>query len=246
MTRTLGRTRASLGLLSAALLAPPWLLLPPRGAAAKHLERRFHRLIASGFGLRPRAYGNPGGAGTMFVANHISWADIVSLAAVVDADFVAKSDVAGYPGLGKLAARTGTIFIDRERRSQAGAQMAAIRERLVSGRRVALFPEGTTSDGRGVLPFRTSLFAAADAARRVQPVTIVYTARGGGPIRPERKARTHMLIVSTDSNAANDCVALRVRLVTAEWRTLLGTSKTYETPALTDAALLPSISIPVT
>lgn len=180
--RQFGRTKAALGLAGAALLAPPWLLLPPRSASAKRLERRFHRLIAGGFGLKPRVHGAPAGGGTLFVANHISWSDIVSLAAVIDADFVAKADVAGYPGLGALAARTGTIFVERERRTQAATQMAAIRHRLTSGRRVVLFPEGTTSDGRGVLPFRSSLFAAADAARAVQPVTIAYTARDGSRI----------------------------------------------------------------
>jgi 1-acyl-sn-glycerol-3-phosphate acyltransferase len=120
----------------------------------------------------------------MFVANHISWADIIAVAAVVDTDFVAKADVAAYPGIGALAGRTGTIFVERERRSQAGSQMEAIRQRLIAGRRVLMFPEGTTSDGRGLLPFRSSLFAAADAAVAVQPVTIRYTAPGGGPLDP--------------------------------------------------------------
>lgn len=182
--RTFGRTRAAVGLARAALLVPPWLVLPPGSRPAKRLENRFYRLIAAGFGLEPIVHGTPAGPGTMLVANHVSWADVINIAAVVDADFVAKADVADYPGLGALAARSGTIFIDRERRSQAAAQMAAIRDRLLAGRRVALFPEGTTSDGRGVLPFRSSLFAAAAESRRVQPVTIVYTARGGGPIAP--------------------------------------------------------------
>lgn len=182
--RPFGRTRAAIGLASAAMLVPPWLLLSPKSGPARRLERRFHRTIASGFGLRPEVSGTPGEPGTMFVANHISWADIVSVAAVVDTDFVAKADVAGYPALGALAQRTGTIFIERERRSQAGTQMEAVRQRLLAGRRVLMFPEGTTSDGRGLLPFRSSLFAAADAARAVQPVTIRYTAPDGGPLDP--------------------------------------------------------------
>ena len=182
--RPFGRSRAALGLASAAMLVPPWLLMSPKSVPAKALERRFHRTIAAGFGLRPQVFGTPGAAGTMFVANHISWADIVSVAAVVDTDFVAKADVAAYPGIGALAGRTGTIFVERERRSRAGSQMEAIRQRLIAGRRVLMFPEGTTSDGRGLLPFRSSLFAAADAAAAVQPVTIRYTAPGGGPLDP--------------------------------------------------------------
>ncbi len=182
--RPFGRTRAAFGLAQAAMLVPPWLLMNPKILPAKALERRFHRSIAAGFGLQPQVFGTPGAPGTMFVANHISWADIVSVAAVVDTDFVAKADVAAYPGIGALAGRTGTIFVQRERRSQAGSQMEAIRQRLLAGRRVLMFPEGTTSDGRGLLPFRSSLFAAADAAAAVQPVTIRYTAPGGGPLDP--------------------------------------------------------------
>ncbi|MBB4632343.1 lysophospholipid acyltransferase family protein [Sphingosinicella soli] len=182
--RPFGRARAALGLAGAAVLVPPWLLMHPASSPAKALERGFHRAIAAGFGLRPQVRGTPGAAGTMLVANHISWADIISVAAVVDTDFVSKADVAAYPGLGALAARTGTIFVERERRSQAVSQMETIRARLRAGRRVLMFPEGTTSDGRGLLPFRSSLFAAADAAVAVQPVTIRYTAPGGGPLDP--------------------------------------------------------------
>lgn len=182
--RPFGRTRAAVGLARAAMLVPPWLMLPPESRLAKRLESRFYTLIGDGFGLRPAVHGTPAGPGTMLVANHISWADIIAVAAVVDADFVAKADVAAYPGLGALATRRGTIFIDRDRRSQAAAQTAMIRRRLLAGRRVALFPEGTTSDGRGVLPFRSSLFAAADESQRVQPVSIVYTAADGALIAP--------------------------------------------------------------
>jgi 1-acyl-sn-glycerol-3-phosphate acyltransferase len=181
--------KAALGLAGALSLAPPWLLLRPESRAAKALERRFHQLISRGFGLTPRVSGAPAGPGSLIVANHISWADIPALASVLDADFVAKADVAGYPALGSLARRTGTIFIERERRSQAGAQMGFVRARLETGRRVVLFPEGTTSNGAVLLPFRSSLFAAADAARTVQPVMLRYTMRGGEPIDPDLLAR---------------------------------------------------------
>ncbi len=180
--RPLGLGKATIALAAAATLVPPWLLLDPRGARAKAFERRFHRWIARGFGLEPQISGTPGGPGTLLVANHISWADIVSIAAILDTDFVAKADVARYPALGRLADRTGTIFVDRDRRTQAGTQMARIRERLDAGRRVLMFPEGTTSDGSRLLPFRSSLFAAADTARGVQPVTLSYTGHGGSGI----------------------------------------------------------------
>jgi 1-acyl-sn-glycerol-3-phosphate acyltransferase len=207
--RRFGRTKAVAGLAAAAALVPPWLLIDPRSAGAKALEQRFHRWIAAGFGLRPVVSGRPAGAGTLLVANHVSWADIVALASVVDTDFVAKADVADYPGLGLLARRTGTIFIDRTRRAAAAAQTDAIRTRLAAGRRVLVFPEGTTSDGAGVLPFRSSLFAAADSARHVQPVSLFYTARDGAP--PDAVIRDAVAWLGEQTMADNAALLARVR-----------------------------------
>jgi 1-acyl-sn-glycerol-3-phosphate acyltransferase len=150
------------------------------------MERRFFGRIVRGFGLEVIVEGEPLKP-AMFVTNHISWADIPVLAAALDADFVAKSDIQRWPVIGPLARRYGPVFIAREHRSGSHSQAHLIRARLRAGRSVILCPEGTTSDGTSILPFRTSLFAAADAADVVQPVVIRYLAIDGSALSPERQ-----------------------------------------------------------
>lgn len=117
------------------------------------------------------------------VANHASWLDIFVLNASKRIYFVAKSEVAGWPGIGWLARATGTVFIRRDPR-EARAQQAVFEERLGAGHRLLFFPEGTSTDGRRVLPFKTTLFAAFRSGglpddMQVQPVTLAYHAPAG-------------------------------------------------------------------
>lgn len=117
------------------------------------------------------------------VANHSSWLDIFVLNAVKRVYFVSKSEVAGWPGIGWLARATGTVFIERKR-ARAADQAQVFQERLQAGHRLLFFPEGTSSDGQRVLPFKTTLFAAFFAPElhdemQVQPVTVAYTAPKG-------------------------------------------------------------------
>ena len=121
------------------------------------------------------------------VANHTSWLDILVLNARKRVYFVAKSEVAGWAGINWLAKATGTVFIRRDRR-EAGAQVEVFRRRLGVGHKLLFFPEGTSTDGRRVLPFKTTLFAAffEPALRemmRIQPVTVVYRAPRGEDAR---------------------------------------------------------------
>ena len=114
------------------------------------------------------------------VANHSSWLDIFALNAPQRIYFVAKSEVAGWPGIGWLSQATGTLFIER-RRSQAAAHAGMFRDRLLAGHHLMFFPEGTTTDGRRVLPFKPTLFAPFldDALRNelsIQPISIQYDA----------------------------------------------------------------------
>lgn len=118
--------------------------------------------------------------------NHISWADIPVMMATLDADFVAKADILSWPVLGALARRLDPIFVARDRRSRSQDQADMIARRLSEGRSVILCAEGTTSIGSTVLPFRTSLFAAAQAAVVVQPVLISYRDRNGKALSAER------------------------------------------------------------
>ena len=112
------------------------------------------------------------------VANHTSWLDIFVLNSRAPLYFVSKSEVAGWPGIGWLARATGTLFIRRDP-AEASAQTRIFEDRLRAGHRLLFFPEGTSTDGCRVLPFKTTLFQAffAEGLRhraRIQPVTLIY------------------------------------------------------------------------
>ncbi|MFT4151071.1 MAG: lysophospholipid acyltransferase family protein [Paracoccaceae bacterium] len=129
--------------------------------------------------LRGRPLREPGA----MVANHSGWMDIFALNAATRLYFVSKSEVAGWPGIGWLARATGTVFITRKG-TEAKVQQAVFEERLTAGHHLMFFPEGTSSDSRRVLPFKSTLFAAffAPALRdrlMVQPVTVIWHAPPG-------------------------------------------------------------------
>jgi len=117
------------------------------------------------------------------VANHSSWLDIFVLNARKRIYFVAKAEVKGWAGIGWLARLTGTVFIKRDRKD-AKKHINTLRDRLALGHRLLFFPEGTSSDNKRVLPFKTTLFAPflSDEVRgnaHIQPVTVVYHAPEG-------------------------------------------------------------------
>ena len=126
------------------------------------------------------------GAGAV-VANHASWLDIFALNARKRIYFVSKSEVAGWPGIGWLARATGTVFIKRDRR-EVNSQITLFRDRLAAGHKLLFFPEGTSTDGLQVLPFKPALFAAFfDPVLRdtmqMQAVTVNYIAPDGADPR---------------------------------------------------------------
>lgn len=117
------------------------------------------------------------------VANHASWLDIFVLNAADRVFFVSKAEVADWPGIGVLARATGTVFIRRDRRD-APQQKLLFEARLRAGHRLLFFPEGTSSDSRRVLPFKSTLFAAFFAPElrdilHIQPVSVTYHAPDG-------------------------------------------------------------------
>jgi len=121
------------------------------------------------------------------VANHSSWLDIFALNASKRIYFVSKSEVARWPGIGWLARATGTVFIERTP-ARARAQTEVFQQRLLAGHKLLFFPEGTSTDGLQVLPFKTTLFEAffaPDLKRRisVQPVAVIYRAPAGTDAR---------------------------------------------------------------
>lgn len=117
------------------------------------------------------------------VANHSSWLDIFVLNATKRLYFVSKSEVASWPGIGWLARATGTVFIERNR-ARAAEHTQVFQRRLGVGHRLLFFPEGTSSDGQRVLPFKATLFAAfftpdLKGSLEIQPVTVSYSAPSG-------------------------------------------------------------------
>lgn len=120
------------------------------------------------------------------VCNHASWLDIFSLNAAKRIYFVSKSEVAGWPGIGWLARATGTVFIERNP-TRAREQTRVFEDRLLAGHKLLFFPEGTSTDGLQVIPFKTTLFQAFFAPNLVQeiaiqPVSLIYKApRGKDP-----------------------------------------------------------------
>ncbi|MGZ9812378.1 lyso-ornithine lipid O-acyltransferase [Pseudoroseicyclus sp. H15] len=139
-------------------------------------------------GLRLRRHGTPMHRGGALVANHASWLDIFVLVAGQRLTFVAKSEVADWAVIGWLARATGTLFIRRGERREAGAQVGQIAERVGQGELLLFFPEGTSTDGRRILPFKPTLFAAFLApgmapGLAIQSIAIRYTAPPGAEPR---------------------------------------------------------------
>jgi 1-acyl-sn-glycerol-3-phosphate acyltransferase len=139
--------------------------------------RRFLGWVARAAGMRVRVVGVPLERDVLFLANHLSWLDILVLAGASGTAFVAKAEVAATPVVGWLAGLNNTVFVARTERSAVRGQADALRSALASGQPVALFPEGTTDGGPGILPFRASLLAALFPPLpgvKVQPVALDY------------------------------------------------------------------------
>jgi 1-acyl-sn-glycerol-3-phosphate acyltransferase len=163
------------------------LMAPPLGnlrlAGGSRMHQRAVRLWSGGlmrvFGIRARRVGHPVPGAVMFVANHVSWLDIVALHSQRMMGFVAKREIAGWPLVGWLAGRAETIFHQRGSQESLGGVLHEMRARLRDGRAVGVFPEGRTRDGREVGPFHARIFlAAVEAGVPVQPVALRYGERG--------------------------------------------------------------------
>ncbi|MCX7565485.1 lysophospholipid acyltransferase family protein [Sulfitobacter sp. F26169L] len=134
-------------------------------------------------GIKFSVTGVPMTARGAVVANHSSWLDIFALNAAKRVYFVSKAEVAAWPAIGWLARATGTVFIERNP-ARARMQTEAFQNRLLAGHKLLFFPEGTSTDGQQVLPFKTTLFQAFFAPQlrdeiQVQPVAVIYHAPAG-------------------------------------------------------------------
>ncbi|GIF07946.1 lysophospholipid acyltransferase family protein [Actinoplanes siamensis] len=165
---TAGSRLAGMALVLLAGLPPVALL---RGAAIRWLARGLLAVL----GVRLVRRGPAPRPGSLLVANHVSWLDILALIAVAPVRLVAKHDVRAWPGIGATAGRSGTIFIDRTRPRTLPGTVGEVAAALRAGRSVAVFPEGTTFCGAEHGRFRPALFqAAVDAGAPVVPTSIVY------------------------------------------------------------------------
>ncbi|UEX78926.1 lysophospholipid acyltransferase family protein [Spiribacter halobius] len=157
----------------------------PLAGAGRWAQALWCRTCCRVLGVRLRTTGEGIAPGpVLLLANHISWLDIICLAAMAPVTFLSKSEVRGWPIVGRVASALGTVYIDRGRDRAAERARAAIAESLAAGRRLVLFAEGTTGPGDTVRPFRPRLVQAAlDAGTLVQPVTICYRNAAGGACR---------------------------------------------------------------
>lgn len=140
--------------------------------------RLWGRLGRISCGLKLEIQGEEMKHGGAIVANHASWVDIFTMHDAAHIHFVSKSEVAKWPGIGFLARASGTVFVVRKP-TEAKRQQIAMAERIIAGDKLCFFPEGTSSDGQRVLPFKSSLFSVfhTEELREsvwVQPVSVTY------------------------------------------------------------------------
>jgi 1-acyl-sn-glycerol-3-phosphate acyltransferase len=184
--------RALVRLLGYAGLTAPCLLVQAvalvlRLPLRSSLPVWYHRQSARLLGIRVQRRGRPCRKHpTLFIANHVSYFDIMVMGSLVKASFVAKSEIADWPFFGLLAKLQRSVFVDR-RPSGARTHRDEMMARLEAGDDLILFPEGTSGPGNGVLPFKSALFAVAEPRPHgepitVQPVSITYTLLDGMPM----------------------------------------------------------------
>jgi 1-acyl-sn-glycerol-3-phosphate acyltransferase len=171
------------------MLAPvhyAWSLYKPQERFT--VPRLFHRTLLRLLGFRVRLHGTMASTGPiLFACNHSSYLDIPVLGSVIPAAFVAKADVARWPLFGTLARMQQTVFVER-RSSRTQDNKDDMRKRLENGQSLILFPEGTSSDGLRVLPFKSGLFGVIESDSgaplpvTVQPVSVTCTEIDGLPM----------------------------------------------------------------
>jgi 1-acyl-sn-glycerol-3-phosphate acyltransferase len=155
-------------------------------AARQARVQAWSRQMMATLGIELRHNGvsaRPGAS--LLVANHVSWLDIIALHCFVpQARFVSKADVKHWPVVGTLVTGAGTLYIERERKRDALRVVHQMADVLREGGTVAVFPEGTTSDGHGVLPFHANLLQAAIATETPIQPAVVRFAQPGHPVSP--------------------------------------------------------------
>jgi 1-acyl-sn-glycerol-3-phosphate acyltransferase len=187
----------------------------PRVSAERQQEmiRSWSRrmLALCGMELVVHQHGETLAQGAMVVGNHVSWIDIYVIDAWRPTPFVSKAEIANWPVIGRLAKTIGTVFIQREKRSDAKKIMHQLADILSGGGLIAVFPEGTTTEGRSVLPFHANMFQAPVLANApVQPICLMYEDRHGKPSSAPSYAGETTLMEALD--AMLDAAPLKAHL----------------------------------
>lgn len=171
------------------LIPVQMLLIRVNSPMMRSLPYFYHRTVAWLLRVKVRRIGQPSTTRpTLFASNHISWLDIVVLsAAMPDVSFIAKREVNDWPFFGTLARLQRTVFVERERRTRTAEHRDEMVERLQQGDSLILFPEGTSSDGLRILPFKSAFFGMAEEPVHgrhltVQPVSIGYAKLNHMPV----------------------------------------------------------------
>ncbi len=142
------------------------------------------RIVLGAMGIHYRVEGGAPTGSVLIAANHLSYLDIVIVSAALPAAFVAKQEIGSWLGFGPLSKMGGAIFVDRTSRASAWETAESMTDRLASRVPVVLFPEGTSTDGREVLRFHSTLFApAVESGIPVVPAAIFYEMKGAGTER---------------------------------------------------------------
>jgi 1-acyl-sn-glycerol-3-phosphate acyltransferase len=169
------------GLAAVSLVFPlgDIFLGPRRGARVRDfVQVAWYRMLLTVLGIRVRISGAPSDSAALWVSNHISWMDIVLLGSQKPVTFVAKSEVGRWPVVGYMARGTRTLLVRRGDPASSGQVSDAMTWLLRQQRRVAVFPEGTSSDGQSVLRFHSRLMTPAiRVGTQVQAIAIAYRGR---------------------------------------------------------------------
>ena len=151
---------------------------PRLDGAARHARIRWWSIKMFGvLGITLVSEGKAARGASLLAANHVSWLDIMAIHGVVpEARFVSKADVKAWPLVSRLVDAAGTLYLERERKRDALRVVHDVAAALGAGQVIAIFPEGTTSTGHGLLPFHANLLQAAIAtATPVQPLALRFS-----------------------------------------------------------------------
>lgn len=177
---------AALSIVTAALLPLQIAAVRISARGASWVPVLYHRLVCRILSVRVREIGTFAPARPLLiVSNHVSWLDISVIASTGPLSFVAKREVSTWPIFGLLAKLQRSVFVDRERRLKSASTNEEIASRLLSGDAIVLFAEGTSGDGKSVLPFRSALIGSAAQALSLeaprifmQPLSVTYIGAG--------------------------------------------------------------------